>query len=169
MVYRYGSVEWGVLKNNHDSPWMGFVIGQVVDFDRIKVCAVLSNKSSQRSGTRNVLPLNSAVRPNMGVTDSDLNRSFSKLLEGVFVSALLLSGLLFAECSVKYVGKNYPGLNLPETDFGTAIFRSTSSKVLGGLLTHLRQVAVLCKVDGQRIDMNPETPSVKELLGKHSL
>jgi len=105
----------------------------------------------------------------MGGTHSRLNRSHSKLSEGLLVCALLLSCLPLAACSAKYVGKHYPGPNLPETDVGTIIFRTTSTKVLGGLLTHHRQAVVLCKVDGERIEMDPETRSVNVLPGKHSL
>lgn len=99
---------------------------------------------------------------------SRLNKKVSKLSRELIIGALLLGALSFAACSAKYVGKNYPGPDLPETDIGTIIFKTTHIEVLGELLVQYRQAVVLCKVNGERIDMDPETRSVNVLPGKHS-
>jgi hypothetical protein len=97
-------------------------------------------------------------------TRSHLNRS-STIWGKLILCTLVLS--TFPACSVKYVGRSYDGPELPESEVGIVIFKKTGTSVLGGVLVHNQQAAVLCKVDGERIGMEPEKRSVSMLPGKH--
>ncbi|MBI2210050.1 MAG: hypothetical protein HYV05_02625 [Deltaproteobacteria bacterium] len=85
------------------------------------------------------------------------------------VCLLLILGAPLAACSAKYVGKNYDGPDLPENEVGIVIFKKSGTSVLGGVLAYKRQAVVSCKVDGERIDMDPEKRSVNLLPGKHTV
>jgi hypothetical protein len=101
-------------------------------------------------------------------TGSHLNRRFFTNWRRLILSVLILTAPL-PGCSAKYVGRSYDGPELPESDVGTLIFRKSGTAVLGGVLVHNLQAAVLCKVDGERIDMDPEKRSVSVLPGKRSV
>jgi hypothetical protein len=85
------------------------------------------------------------------------------------VWVLLILGVAFTGCSAKYVGKNYDGPDLPESEIGIVIFKESGTPVLGGVLAYKRQAVVLCKVNGERIDMEPKKRSVSMLPGKHTV
>ena len=77
--------------------------------------------------------------------------------------------MLFVACSAKYVGKYYDGPDLPDNEVGVVIFNKISSNVLAGILVSNHQAVVSCKVDGERVDIDPETRSVKVRPGKHTV
>ena len=101
-------------------------------------------------------------------TRSHLNWSFFAIWRKLILCTLVLSAS-FPACSAKYVGRSYDGPELPESEVGTVIFKKTGTNVLGGVLVRNQQAAVLCKVDGQKIDMEPEKRSVSMLPGKHAV
>jgi hypothetical protein len=63
-----------------------------------------------------------------------------------------------AACSAKYVGKNYDGPDLPENQVGIVTFSRIDD-----------QAAILCKVNGQSVNMDPKDRSVSVLPGKHAV
>jgi hypothetical protein len=85
------------------------------------------------------------------------------------VCTFLILSVTFTGCSVKFVGRNYDGPDLPESEIGIIIFKESGTPVLGGILAYKRQSVVLCKVDGKRIDMDSEKRSVSILPGKHTV
>ena len=78
------------------------------------------------------------------------------------LSFSLLLALLSASCSPKYIGKFYDGPDLPESEVGTVIFQSR-----GGWFNS--ESVVLCKIDGIRVDMNPDKRSVDVLPGMRTI
>lgn len=95
------------------------------------------------------------------------DRTFFTVSRRLIFCLFVIFGTAFSACSAKYVGKSYDGPELPESEVGTVIFKKTGTSVLGGVLAYNRQAAVLCKVDGERVDMDPEKRSVTMLPGKH--
>jgi hypothetical protein len=85
------------------------------------------------------------------------------------ICVLLIVAVAFTGCSAKYVGKNYDRPDLPESEIGVVIFKKSGTPVLGGVLAYKHQAVVLCKVDGEKIDMDPEKRSVSMLPGKHTV
>jgi hypothetical protein len=76
---------------------------------------------------------------------------------------MILTGVVFfAACSGKFVGRSYEGPDLPESEVGTVVFDSV-------MKLFNNQVVVSCKIDGQRVDMDPKTRSVKMPPGKRTI
>jgi hypothetical protein len=74
------------------------------------------------------------------------------------VFALMFVTLTLAGCSAKYVGKNYDGPDLPETQVGFVTFSRVGDAA-----------AILCKIDGQSVNMDPKNRSVSMLPGKQAV
>lgn len=75
---------------------------------------------------------------------------------------LIALSVLFISCTAKYVGKSYDGPELPDSEVGIVIFNDLNKFVNN-------QAVIPCKVDGVRVDMNPEDRSVDMLPGEHNV
>ena len=63
-----------------------------------------------------------------------------------------------AACSVKYVGKYYDGPDLPENQVGIVTFIRVGD-----------QAAILCKINGESVNMDTKNRSVSLLPGKYAV